>query len=127
MKMTNMFLYVIALFVIMGFVFNQAEAREGMPEGTSSPEAIILGPGMASSCQNDFVVQNLNEGDAELKIVLGSEEFKTDWLKAMESKAYGLQGSLSQANLEGKKVSSNDVATVVNIDQNARIRLFCVE
>lgn len=127
MKMTNLFLYVVGLFVVMGFVFNQAEARESMSQGTSSPEAIILGPGMASSCQNDFVVQNLNEGDAELKIVLGSEEFKTDWLKAMESKAYGLQGSLSQASLEGKKVSSNDVATVVNINENAKIRLFCVE
>lgn len=126
MKMTNLFLYVIG-FLIMGFVFDQAEARESMSTETSSPEAIILGPGMASSCQNDFVVQNMNEGDAELKIVLGNEEFKTDWLKAMESKAYGLQGSLSQASLEGKKVSSTDVATVVNIDQNAQIRVFCVE
>ena len=63
----------------------------------------------------------------ELKIVLGSEEWRKDTIKAMESKAYGLQANLAQAHLEGKNVFSGDVATVFNIDDMARIRLHCVE
>lgn len=127
MKKTSCFLFVFVFFAMMGYAFNLAEASEGTPPIVSSPEAIILGPGMASSCQNDFIVENLNESEAEFKIVLGNEEFKKDWLKAMESKAYGLQGSLSQAHLEGKNVSSGDVATIFNTDQNARFRLHCME
>lgn len=116
-----------ALFAIMGYVSNLVEARENLAQRASSPEAVILGPGMASSCQNDFIVENLDASEVELKIVLGNEDFKTDWLKAMESKAYGLQGSLSQAHLEGKNVSSGDVATIFNADTSTRVRLHCLE
>lgn len=121
MKHTQQLMFVLVL-IIAGF-FNLAEARENV----STPEALILNPGMTSSCQHDFVIENLDVTDVEFKITLGNEEWIQDRINAKESKAYGLQGSLSQAKQEGRNVFSDDVATISNSDASARIRLHCME
>ena len=127
MKKTSLFWFAFALFAIIGYAFNPVEARESLSDSASSPEAAILDPGTVSSCQNDFVVENMDQSEAELKIVLGNEEFITERFKAREFKAYGIQGSLSQALLEGKRVSMSDWATIFNTDKSARVRLHCAE
>lgn len=121
MKNTQQLVFVLVL-IIAGF-FNLAEARESV----SSPEALILNPGMASSCQHDFVVENLGVSEVEFKITLGNEEWMKDRINAKESKAYGLQGNLAQAKQEGRHVFTDDVATIFNIDNSSRIRLHCME
>jgi hypothetical protein len=121
MKNIQQFIFVFVL--IIAGIFNLAEAMEN----TSSPEALILNPGMASSCQHDFVVENLGASDAELRITLGDELWMHDRVNAMESKAYGIQENLGEAKLGGLSVNADDVATIFNNDENARIRLHCME
>ena len=61
MKKTNLFLFIFALAAMAGDAASLAETREILsPSAVSSPEAIILDPGMASSCQNDLVVENMD-------------------------------------------------------------------
>lgn len=119
MKKTNQLLFVLVLVMVC--------AEVGESSSGSSPEALILNPGMHSSCQNDFVIENLEGSEVELKITLGNEEWMKDRINAMEAKAYGLQANLSQAKLEGRQVFSDDVATIFNGDQTAKIRLHCME
>ncbi len=122
MKNSNLFLFVIALFAMMVYMSSIAEGRES--ETTSTPEAFILEPGMSSGCQNDFVIENLSESEAELKITLGDEDWITNRIKSRESKAYSLEGA--QRPLDDKNVF-DDVATVFNTDKNARFKMYCKE
>ena len=117
------------LAIIMMFAFSPVYTIAGIPTANDDAtiEAMILNPGMASSCQNDFVVENLGQEEAELKLVLGNEEFIQDQIGGNEAKAYGLQESLSKAMFIGKSVQQDDIATIFNVGQNSKIRLHCLE
>jgi len=117
------------LAIIMMFTFSPVYAIAEVPTANDDAtiEAMILNPGMASSCQNDFVLENLDQEEAELMLVLGNEEFIQDQIGGKEAKAYGLQDSLSTAMVNGKNVQQDDIATIFNIGQNSKIRLHCLE
>ncbi|GJL77620.1 MAG: hypothetical protein NPINA01_06090 [Nitrospinaceae bacterium] len=117
------------LAIILMFTFSPVYAFAEVPAGDDDAaiEAMILNPGMASSCQNDFVIENLDQDEAELKLVLGNEEYIQDQIGGKEAKAYGLQNSLSSAMIKGKSVEQDDVAIIFNVGQNSKIRLHCVE
>lgn len=117
------------LAIILMFAFSPVHAIAEIPidNDDASAEAILLNPGMAASCQNDFVLENLDQEEAELQLVLGNEEFLNDQIDGNEAKAYGLQQSLSLAMLQGQNVQQDDIATIFNTGQTSRIRLHCVE
>lgn len=125
MRIRISFLCLLAVFLMLGFAANLSMA---LPvEEDIAPEAMILNPGMASSCQNDFIVENIGDELAELKLVLGNEDFMNDRILKNDAKAYGLMNSISMANMQGKNVSMDDVATIFNIGDNARIKVHCIE
>lgn len=121
MKKTSQVLFVVTLALAMVYGFN-AEGRENF--SVSTPEALILDPGMDSRCQNDFVVENPDKGDAEIKITLGNEEWIKDRIGSQGSKAYSLQGNQES---EGRDVSRDEMATIFNVDPDSRIILHCKE
>ncbi len=88
---------------------------------------LILHPGMSGSCQNDFIVENLNADEAELKLVLGEEEFLKDRIDGKKAKAYGLKDTLSTAFIQGKQVRPDDIATILNVGDKSNLRLHCME
>lgn len=123
MKKTCKILFVLTLAFAMVYGFN-AQARESSGHGESTPESLILDPDMSSRCQNDFIVENLDKNDAEIKITLGNEEGTKERIEAMGSKAYALQGFLQNGS---RDETGDEMATIFNIDPNSRIVLHCKE
>lgn len=124
MRKNKVPLYFAAVFAITVFAFNPAAAEMSLK--TMDTSALILTPGMVSSCQNDFVVENLDGDSAEIKIILGNEDYADDMIKSKTAKAYGLTHSLAEAKMKGKSVQMNDVATVSNTGKT-EVRLHCME
>jgi len=127
MRQNNVFLYFLVFLGVLVFASPNSSMASPSDSKVMETEAIILSPGMASSCGNDFVVENLDNRDAELQVVLGNEEFLKDKIQGNDAKAYGLHGSLTEAMLKGKSVQSDDIATIYNIGEKSNIRLHCVE
>ena len=76
----------VAVIMVFGFtLYSQADVSA--VRVNSGNEALILNPGMASSCQNDFVIENLDNEAAELKVILGNEEFMEDRIEGKSAKA----------------------------------------
>ena len=118
--------YLVPMLLFAGIALGFPTAAVGA-DAVTSTEALILGPGMAVSCQEDFVVENTGAGAAELQIVLGNDEFLSDRVQASEAKSYGLRQSLSLAKMQGLPVDFDDVATIVNTDEKENIRVVCPE
>ena len=118
--------YLVPMLLFAGIALGFPTAAVGA-DAVTSTEALILGPGMAVSCQEDFVVENTGAGAAELQIVLGNNEFLSDRVQASEAKSYGLRQSLSLAKMQGLPVDFDDVATIVNMDEKENIRVVCPE
>ncbi len=120
----------ISLWVVLAVVFcisNPAGAEVPPEDKRLTNGTFILHPGMAGSCQNDFIVENLNADQAELTVILGEEEFLKDRIDGKKAKAYGLQHNLATAFIQGKQVRPDDVATVFNVGDKSNLRLHCME
>ncbi|MFQ5449398.1 MAG: hypothetical protein ACE5E9_02150 [Nitrospinaceae bacterium] len=115
------------IFFVIGFAFTCSASQGFLGSEDSSTEAVVLHPGMAISCQNDFVVENLDNTEIELKVILGNEEFLNDRIEGKKAKAYGLRHSLSSAKMQGMNVTQDDIATVINTDDQAKVRFYCME
>ena len=125
MKMRKILLGLLVLGIAIGFSF-QSLAMPPANENVVS-ESVILAPGMGSSCETDFIVENMSNDRAELRMTLGEEDFKRDQIDPNDAKAYGLLHSLSIANSQGKRVASDDEATIFNTSEDAKIGLHCME
>jgi hypothetical protein len=124
MRKSTVPLYVAAAFAIAVLSFGAAAAEMSVRDMDSG--SLILTPGMVSSCQNDFIVENLDKDSAEIKIVLGNEEYANDKIESRDAKAYGLTFSLADAKMKGKSVQMNDVASILNTGE-AKVKLHCLE
>ncbi len=92
---------------------------------TSVDEPITLRSGWVSSCQGDFVVENMGNDQARILIQLGIEEFKTEVIPKWEKRAYDLRHDLTLAKQLGKSVHINDVAQVKNISEESEVKIYC--
>lgn len=86
---------------------------------------VLLKPGWVTSCQKDFIVENLADTEATVRIDLGIERYHTDSLGTNEKRLYSLRESLSFAKQLGKTVNMDDVAQVQNASPDAPIRVHC--
>ncbi|MFQ5673712.1 MAG: hypothetical protein ACE5G9_11500 [Nitrospinales bacterium] len=112
----------LAILAVIGFTFGQSAADTASAEFTA--EISILEPGMASSCPDDFMVENPGNDKAELRVVLGDKAFNEEWVQAKAKKHYNRKGTLSLAKLKGEQVAIDDVATIINKSEK-QIRLHC--
>lgn len=125
MKERQLFLCVLAVVAVIGFTVNFAVAERAI--GEADAEAIILNPGWANSCADDFWIENPGEQMAELKVVLGDRESRNERLQANEKRFYSRTKILAQSKMEGGQVDLDDVLTIFNMDMDAEVKMTCVE
>ncbi len=114
-----------ALLLAIGLTFSISSANA--PEDQFFDEAAILNPGMAISCQNDFIIENIDNSEAEYLMMIGNEKFINEKINANEAKAYGLAHSINQAKSAGKLVDADDVAIVFNLGVQSKLKIHCME
>ena len=90
-----------------------------------SNEMTVLNPGWRSSCHTNFVIENMDENEAEIQIRLGWEIYKEDNIMGNSKRLYDLRESLSFAKQLGKTVTMDDVALVTNQSENSSVRIHC--
>ncbi len=80
------------------------------------------------SCSNDFALENNSAKDAEVFIILGGRPFSKVQIPQHGVKMYDLKKNLSIAKLNGKPVSMDDWAFVINSrDNTVPIMIHCTE
>ncbi len=92
---------------------------------TPAGDVMTLQPGWISSCQNDFVIENMGEEHANVKIKLGIEEFKMESIPKWEKRSYDLRHELTLAKQLGKTVHIDDVALIKNTSGDSDVRVHC--
>ena len=121
---------IVATFLILGLTLFGLDAwanpgqRFHITEDYSN-EMTVLNPGWRSSCDSNFVIENLDENTAEIKIHLGKEVYKEDSIESNGKRLYDLRESLSFAKQLGKTVTMDDAALVTNQSENSSIRIHC--
>ncbi|MFQ5673713.1 MAG: hypothetical protein ACE5G9_11505 [Nitrospinales bacterium] len=113
---------ILTVFAMVGFTFNHSSAQTAFTEFNA--EISVLETGMAASCPDNFMVENPGGDNAKLKVILGNEAFKEEWIQARTKKHYNRKGMLSLAKSKGKQVVNDDVATIINMSER-EILLHC--
>ena len=100
-------------------------ALAGSRMGDMSTEAQILNPGKSADCSSDFVVENKGEQATEVQLLLGKQEVLKDRIQPNGSKGYSLRQSIALAQQQGKKVESDDPATIINLGKEGKVKFYC--
>ena len=122
--------YVSLTLLVFGLTLLTLEAwaypgnRHFIPEHYSN-EMTVLDLGWKSSCQSNFVIENLDEYTAEIQVNLGKEIYKEDSIMGNGKRFYDLRDSLSFAKQLEKTVTMDDVALVTNKSKIASILIHC--
>ncbi|MFQ5673714.1 MAG: hypothetical protein ACE5G9_11510 [Nitrospinales bacterium] len=119
--------YTLVILIALGLGANPAAANPLRADQDSQVEALILEPGTATSCQQDFIVENTGDQMAHLKVLIGDEEYTNDLMQSREKRYYSLNRSISISRNQGKNVTPDDVATIINKDGRGKLRLLCAE
>jgi len=114
----------LAILAVIGFTFGQSSADTA--SAGFDAEISVLQPGMASSCPDNFMIENPGNDKAELKVVLGDKAFTEEWIHPQAKQHYNRKGTLSLAKLRGEQVAIDDVATIIN-QSDKEIRLHCAK
>ena len=96
-----------------------------MTRNTTPMPQIVLEPGWRSSCNSDFVVQNLSKDMAQIQITLGKDGKIKDLIYQWDKRGYELIPNLSFAKQLGKTVDIDDVAMIKNISKNSKVSIHC--
>ncbi len=113
-----------AALVLLGFALPSGAASSVSSEAFSDVK--VLTPGAAGVCNNDFIIENLNAQPAEVKVIIGNEDYINEQLQASEKRAYSLKGTLYLARSFGKDVSMDDLATIINTNPRTKLRIRCM-
>jgi len=127
MKSHHLVFGIVLFFLILGLGVSVSPAKSIAMDDEFSEGIYTLEPGMSTSCQNDFIVENAGKDDAEFLMLLGEEEYVKGNIDGNHAKAYSLSQSISTAKMEGRTVKDDDVATIINMGGKSKINLYCVE
>jgi len=86
---------------------------------------IVLEPGWRSSCDSNFVIENLGNNPAEIQITLGKDGKIMDRISQWDKRGYDLIRSLSFAKQLGKTVDIDDVAMIKNMSKDSKVSIHC--
>ena len=92
---------------------------------TTPMNQIVLEPGWRSSCNSNFVVENLGENPAVIQITLGKDGRIEDRIHRWDKRGYDLIQSLSFAKQLGKTVDIDDVAIIKNMSKDSKVSIHC--
>ena len=123
MKYPKPLLLSVVVFLIMSFSFHYAGAQPS--SSASEGEFIILKPGDSSKCDKDFIVENLGDGETQFQLTLGNAPYSKGTLQANEKVGYNLNAVRALAKARGKNVAMNDIVTVFNKGEKAKLKLRC--
>ncbi len=98
-----------------------SEAETGM----TPMNRIVLEPGWRSSCDSSFVVENLGNRPAQIKVRMGVDGELKDTIQKWSKRGYDLIYNLSFAKQLGKTVNIDDVALIENLSKNSRVSVHC--
>ena len=85
----------------------------------------VLEPGWRSSCNSNFVIENLGEKPAEIRITMGKDGIIRDKVDRWDKRGYNLVRSLSFAKQLGKTVDIDDVAMIKNMSKDSKVSIHC--
>ncbi len=124
MKSHKPFLLIVVVFLIMSFPIHYLG---GEPSSSASDdmagEITILKPGSSITCDKDFIIENLSDGETELQVTLGNSPYISEKILANEKLAYNLNATRALARAHGKDVAMDDIATIFNKGENAQLKL----
>jgi hypothetical protein len=86
---------------------------------------LVLEPGWRSTCNSNFVLENLGDNPAEIEITMGKDGKITDRISQWNKRGYDLISSLSFAKKLGKTVDIDDVAMIKNMSKDSRVSIHC--
>jgi len=109
----------------MSAPINASAEYPTMSRNVTPMNQIVLEPGWRSSCDANFVLENLGEKPAEVKITLGKDGLLNDTIHRWDKRGYDLISSLSFAKQLGKTVDIDDVAMIENRSADSRVSVHC--
>ena len=86
---------------------------------------IVLEPNWRSSCSSNFVIENLSNKPAVVRITMGRDGTIQDTIPQWDKRGYDLRYRLSFAKQLGKTVDIDDVALIENMSPNSRVSVHC--
>jgi len=115
------------LFFIFGFCLVCFVPGTLLAEEASTGDIKIIAPGKAEACGQDFIVENIGDDVADLKVVLGHNVVIDALLEPKETVAYNLPAIISVAKFRGREdLSFKDKAMIINLGPNSNIRVRCL-
>ena len=85
----------------------------------------VLKPGWRSSCNSNFVVENIGKDFARIEISLGKDGKIIDIISPWGKRGYNLVEKISFEKQLGKTVDIDDVALIKNSSDQSRISIHC--
>ena len=85
----------------------------------------VLKPGWRSSCNSNFVVENIGKDFARIEISLGKDGKIIDIINPWGKRGYNLVEKISFEKQLGKTVDIDDVALIKNSSDQSRISIHC--
>ena len=116
---------IIGMSIAMSAPINASADYPTMSRNVTPMNQIVLEPGWRSSCDANFVLENLGNNPAEVKITLGKDGQLNDTIHRWDKRGYDLISSLSFAKQLGKTVDIDDVAMIENRSKDSRVSVHC--
>ena len=85
----------------------------------------VLNPGWRSSCNSNFVIENIGKDFARIEISLGKDGKIIDIITPWGKRGYNLVEKISFEKQLGKTVDIDDVALIKNSSDHSRISVHC--
>ena len=119
-------LTIIAIFFGLGASVDAAtEYRSSKTKNYTPMHQTVLKPGWRSSCNSNFVVENIDKDFAKIEISLGKDGKIIDIINPWGKRGYNLMEKISFEKQLGKTVDIDDVALIKNSSDQSRISIHC--
>lgn len=116
---------IIGMSMAMAAPINASADYPAMSRNVTPMNQVVLEPGWRSSCNANFVLENLGKSPAEVRITLGKDGRLQDTIHRWDKRGYDLISSLSFAKQLGKTVDVDDVAIIENLSKDSRVSIHC--
>ena len=116
---------IIGLSIAMAAPIHASADYPSMSRSVTRMNQIVLQPGWKSSCDTNFVLENLGKNPAKVKITMGKDGQLNDTINRWDKRGYDLISNLSFAKQLGKTVDIDDVAMIENRSKDSRVSVHC--